>query len=92
MHDVIVIGAGIGGLSAAVELAASGRSVLVLEAGDPAIAAAATQLGEALWHVDRRDEARRHFEEAQRIFEEGGPSTAESLEELEARLERLGAD
>lgn len=32
MADVVVIGAGLGGLAAAVELAAAGRSVLVLEA------------------------------------------------------------
>ena len=62
-----------------------------LEAGDPAIAGAATELGEALWHLDRRDEAHRYLEEAQRILEEGGPLTAEELGPLEARLERLGA-
>lgn len=62
-----------------------------LPADDPAAGNAAAELGEALWHLERRDEARRYFEEAQRIFEDGGAATAESLEELETRLARLGA-
>ena len=63
--------------------------VAKLPADDPTIGSAAAELGEALWHLNRRDEARRYFEEAQRIFEDGGASTAESFEELKARLVRL---
>jgi thioredoxin reductase len=34
-HDVVIIGGGAAGLSAALVLARTGRSVLVLDAGDP---------------------------------------------------------
>ena len=51
---------------------------------------AAADLGEALWHLGRQDEARQYFDEAKQIFEDGGESTAESLEEIEALLARLG--
>ncbi len=63
-----------------------------LSAGDPQVGRAAVELGEALWHLGRRDEARRRFDEARQIFaaDAAEEATEELLEELDQRLERLG--
>ncbi|MYE09441.1 MAG: FAD-dependent oxidoreductase, partial [Acidimicrobiaceae bacterium] len=51
MHDVVVVGGGIAGLTAARDLAQSGRSVLVLEARD--------RLGGRTWYKQFGDTGRR---------------------------------
>jgi serine/threonine protein kinase/Flp pilus assembly protein TadD len=62
-----------------------------LDPGHRDVGRAAALLGETLWHLGRRDEARQRFDEARALFEAGGESMQEDRDELEERLARLGA-
>src|SRR5260221_6296842 len=77
--DVVIVGGGLTGVSAACELARGGRDTLVLDAGEPAEAASARNAGMLGWHSKHSftdlietvgvDEATRFFRELRGIYE-----------------------
>src|SRR5438874_1202394 len=76
--DVVIVGGGLTGVSAAGELARGGRDTLVLDAGEPAQAASSRNAGMLGWHSKHSftdlietvgiDEATRFFRELRGIY------------------------
>src|SRR5215470_373805 len=77
--DVVIVGGGLTGVSAACELARGGRDTVVLDAGEPAEAASSRNAGMLGWHSKHSfvdlietvgvDEATRFFRELRGIYE-----------------------
>src|SRR5258706_6681202 len=77
--DVVIVGGGLTGVSAACELARGGRDTLVLDAGEPAQAASSRNAGMLGWHSKHAftdlietvgaDDATRFFRELRGIYE-----------------------
>ncbi|MEM7048634.1 MAG: serine/threonine-protein kinase [Acidobacteriota bacterium] len=64
--------------------------VTQLDPGHREIGLSAVDLGAALWHLERRDEARQRFEEASKLFAAGGESMQDEIAETKERLAALG--
>ncbi|MEM1182555.1 MAG: tetratricopeptide repeat-containing protein kinase family protein, partial [Acidobacteriota bacterium] len=65
--------------------------VTKLNSGHRDIGLSALDLGETLWHLERREEARRLFDEARALFAGGDESMRRDAEDAAARLAALGA-